>query len=818
MSSRERRESRAHRVRGRGSARLPWWKKTLFSLVVLVLFFVALEGILALVGVRPVTLEEDPFVGFSTRIPLFVDTTDDSGNVHMMTAQNKLSFFNEQSFAKSKGADTFRIFCVGGSTTYGRPYRASTSFAGWLAAFLPVADPKRHWEVINAGGISYASYRVALVVEELSRYDPDLVVIYSGHNEFLERRTYAALVETPEAVRSFKALLTSTRTWAALSRLVRRPSPATDGARADEPASDDSSAAEGARDLLPGEVQALLDDSVGLEAYTRDDELTANVLEHYRFNLARLIDLTRSGGAKVVVVQPASNIGACAPFKSEHRSGLMPSQIDTFAKTFAAAEKKHGARDHAGALELVEKALAINDRHAHAHYLRGRALRALGRIDEAKEALRRARDEDVCPLRALTSMAAIVADVAAQKNAPLVDFGALMEKLSQEGIADDEFFLDHVHPTIDGHRRLALAIVDEMVARGLVQPGDTWGETAIERVTAEVEASIDHVAHGMALRNLSKVLSWAGKTEEAEKLALRAVTLVPGTALTHHQAGVVLAKRGEYVEAASHHRRAIELEPEFVDGHASLGLALAHVGEFSEAIEHFNFVLERQPRDVKMLNSLGMALAKLRRFEAAASAYERGLSVERGNYKLLTNFGNLLFDRGQLTEARTYYERALAVEPRLAEAHYNLGALLRHEGAGEVAEARFREAIEIRPDYVEAHIQLSQLYDARGEAERAVKQYELALERTPDHAVAHYNLARLLARGGDFTAAIEHYKQALKSNPNYGKAHNNLGVLLARRGNVAVAAEHFEAALAINPDDAEAKSNLERARAMLDAR
>jgi len=35
---------------------------------------------------------------------------------------------------------------------------------------LPEADKSKKWEVINAGGISYASYRVARVMEELLEF------------------------------------------------------------------------------------------------------------------------------------------------------------------------------------------------------------------------------------------------------------------------------------------------------------------------------------------------------------------------------------------------------------------------------------------------------------------------------------------------------------------------------------------------------------------------------------------------------------------------------------------------------------------------
>jgi len=53
----------------------------------------------------------------------------------------------------------------------------------------------------------------------------------------------------------------------------------------------------------------------------------------------------------------------------------------------------------------------------------------------------------------------------------------------------------------------------------------------------------------MALRNVAKVFTWAGKKEEANKLALRAAELVGGDAETYVLAGNALLKKGE-AEAA----------------------------------------------------------------------------------------------------------------------------------------------------------------------------------------------------------------------------------------------------------------------------
>ena len=67
-------------------ARLPLWKKALFSVVVFGLFFAGLEATLWAVGVRPVLYDEDPFVGFSSRIPLFERREGRAGEPLFVTA------------------------------------------------------------------------------------------------------------------------------------------------------------------------------------------------------------------------------------------------------------------------------------------------------------------------------------------------------------------------------------------------------------------------------------------------------------------------------------------------------------------------------------------------------------------------------------------------------------------------------------------------------------------------------------------------------------------------------------------------------------
>ena len=93
-------------------------------------FFVLVEVILLAAGVVPLYERTDPYVGFSGYAPLFTQRTPSGEEPYFETAHNKLLWFNLQRFPAGKAEGVTRIFCIGGSTTYGRPYDDRTSFCG----------------------------------------------------------------------------------------------------------------------------------------------------------------------------------------------------------------------------------------------------------------------------------------------------------------------------------------------------------------------------------------------------------------------------------------------------------------------------------------------------------------------------------------------------------------------------------------------------------------------------------------------------------------------------------------------------------------
>ena len=163
------------------------WFFRLATIVVGAALVVGAEGLLRLV----------PDLGPS---PLVVTLAEDEATGESLCATSR--FYAQRFFAQYKGrlaaagqmgehffvepalADRYRVVFVGASTVQGFPHPRRLAAASFLQAMLADAWPEREVEVVNLGITSIASFAVAQVVEDALVLSPDLVVVYTGHNEF----------------------------------------------------------------------------------------------------------------------------------------------------------------------------------------------------------------------------------------------------------------------------------------------------------------------------------------------------------------------------------------------------------------------------------------------------------------------------------------------------------------------------------------------------------------------------------------------------------------------------------------------------------
>lgn len=704
-------------ARSVSKARLSTRKKFLFAVVFCSGILLALEFSLYLLGFRTLADSDDPSNGFSDRFSLFVPSKSENGEDIYETASNRLNLFNQQHFLARKPKNGFRIFCLGGSTTYGRPYDDETSFCGLLRIVLPELDPSHHWEVINAGGISYASPRIAILMQELIRYEPDLFIFYTGHNEFLEQRTYESLLKTPESVRTLRGVASYSRIYTAMHHATHP----------EEVSFSNKSTAN------IDEVNTLLDRSIGPTAYHRDEEWREDVIAEFRENLTRVIALAKSAKSRVIFVSPAAKLRDCKPFKSEHRSDLSGDQLANFQQHQHSAKQHLAKVEFKQALACIESALEIDDQYANAHFLRGRILFEMGEFKRAKMSLQRALEEDVCPLRANLEIVGIVRDVAQDHKLPLVDFADMIDQVSENGIPGEDWFLDHVHPTLIGHQLLANALGEQLAQLNVTKDALDWDEKSFYRISDRHLEEIDRSKHAMALRNLAKVLSWAGKDEEADALIVKAVNMLPDDAEAHTMAGTAALRQSEFDVAKSHYKAALKIDPLSVRSIVGLGNILSQQGNHQAALEEFAKALKVDASHSPAWFNLGNAYRELGNYESASNAYHKALSIEKNQPDVHKNLGLVYLSKSDIDNGVKHFEIAVKLDPNNSLRHAELGFALIDAAEIERAAMEFQKALEIDPNEISGMIGTALLYARQGRRSDAIRILTRAQSLEPEN-------------------------------------------------------------------------------------
>lgn len=438
-------------------------------------------------------VDPDPLVDLHSLRPLFVRSVDGK---RLEIGESRMNFFCPASFPVAKSSGTKRIFALGGSTTQGQPYLTETAFPKWLQLRLQATMPNESIEVINCGGISYASYRVAAILDEVLQHSPDMIILYTGHNEFLEARTYSRQRSVPRWLAKPLSLLEKLRIARITARFLY-------GETKQSPQ----------KTTLPSEVDTLLDHSAGMDAYVRDAMWSDDVHLHFELTLARMVEACRQASVPLVLCVPASDLVNTPPFKSVPDPTLKQSRRNDVDRWMKEIESEAELAERIVAAESI---LRLDPDHALANYALGRWTYEADKGDQAKAILHlvNARDHDVCPLRATTRIVDSVRAHRSREGVYMIDTPELLDRrdasgrLIPDGAADPSWFVDHVHPTIEGHQQIAKRIYELLVHVDWVQP-ETDDESTYNNLVEAHLRTLGEPYFGRAKQRLEGVNRWS---------------------------------------------------------------------------------------------------------------------------------------------------------------------------------------------------------------------------------------------------------------------------------------------------------------------
>lgn len=327
--------------------------------------------------------------------------------------QKNATYGNAEPFTAKKAPGTFRIFVLGESTTIGYPYMNNGSFHRWLQYRLLQTYPERDFEVINLSLTAVNSYTVLDFGKSVLDYEPDAVLVYTGHNEYYGAMGVAATkgIGHSRALARWLMHLRGLRLTQLIASATDKFSEMISGEKVD------------LRENLMKRMAADQQIAFGSEAYNAG-------LDQFRANMDELAALVSARGIPLLV------------------SSLVSNEKDL--KPFISIPDKQG-------------------KSADTHYLSGIYLYKQADYDAAKKEFILAKELDALRFRAPEALNSIIKDIAhTHKGVTLVDTRDLFEKHSPAGILGKEALLEHVHPNLQGYALLSEAFYRSLQKTGLL--------------------------------------------------------------------------------------------------------------------------------------------------------------------------------------------------------------------------------------------------------------------------------------------------------------------------------------------------------------
>lgn len=578
-------------------------------------------------------------------------------------------------FEVSKSPETFRIFCLGASTTAGFPYSYNLSPSFLLKKQLEAALPGKRIEVVNAGLTATCSYTVVEFARELANYQPDVFVIYTGQNEFygalgvgstIYIGQYRWLTEIYLTLRRLKTFVLFEESVTAMSHLMFDQE----------------------RTALSG---TLMEQMAKDKAIPFDSPMYRRTMDVYKKNLEDVLDIARSHGIPVVLSTLVTNERSLQPFVSIHTDGLGDGQKKKVEALITYGGQLQNRADYAGAMAEYRKAVSIDPVYAITQFRLGQCYEQTQVIDSARVAFATARDLDGLRFRASAEENRIVRSIARSANAVIADVDSAFRAHSPFGIPGEGLLWEHVHPTLDGY-----FLLSETWFKALASIPFASADVR-ERLQTPVADSVLRVAVGstaldaeFAAQTMEKLLHrWPFESGTAQRVALpqndiqrialpqndiqRVASLFINGTLRWNEAHYELAdaylKNRNIVEAVKEYEAVNAYYPDDPFPLVRMGDMYALLGKNEAAISVLLRVLDGAETQFIHLK-LGVIYAK-------SDAPERALEHLSRAFELDSQSGNR-FSQQQFEEGTYWYSFALYNIGKTEDAQQTLTLLLQN--------------------------------------------------------------------------------------------------------------------------------------------
>ncbi len=556
------------------------------------------------------------------------------GQRYFFLPEAKTPEASEEVFDLVKKPNTVRIFCLGESTTAGFPYEINATFPFQLQHRLREALTESGAEVINLGIAAVNSHTVRDLLPEVLELQPDVLIIYMGHNEF-----YGA-----HGVGSSQ-YVSSSRCWIATYLKLRRLRLT----RLLEQAISGVGRKPGADKASP---RSMMEAMARDQAIPLDSEKFQIACRNFEGNLKDIIESAKNRNVQVLVSNLVSNSKDQSPFVS----GYSPA-TDEFTRRRCESLLLEGrglleSGQFEAARESFTGILELDSAAAEAHYYLAKSILSAGDSARAHTYFAKARDLDRLRFRAPAAFNRIIEKAAKETDVPLVDMEAVFETASPGGIPGKELFWEHLHPNFDGYRLMAQAFLEALRTLQVINPPEPIGyrdklfqPENLQRIIREFPRDSAGVTEldleFGAYRNFFLVNRWPFPERPVDLASYQPV----GSEITKSLA-VKHFRENTYWDEA----------------HYELAQHYSDQGQPYRALREYRAVHLAFPENYIPPMKMGDVMIGLQQYPVAKRWYDKALELDPQNPFLLAKMGNLYVFVRQFKEAVEYFTETLKAD------------------------------------------------------------------------------------------------------------------------------------------------------------
>jgi tetratricopeptide (TPR) repeat protein len=417
----------------------------------------------------------------------------------------------------------------------------------------------------------------------------------------------------------------------------------------------------------------------------------------------------------------------------------------------------HGLRQFEKAIEAFKKCMALNPnldktsaQAAEAHFLLGKSLVAVGRLEEGEKELQAAGElkakslsSDRQRLDAYMKAEEYRSGQIKEGEQGVVAFAHNpAEPKRAEKLKESEAFYRSVVATI--HHRLGLMNAD------------------LENFAAAVE-------------QFQMALEWDSKLRDIQ-----------------YNLGLACYRAERYRDAIEPLESELKINRGNLSARHLLGMCYFMTDNFTRASELLGEVLSAKPDNIGLSYTLSLALIKQSRVQEANEVIQRMLKFGGDSPQVHILLSQAYYAQNDDAKALEELKKAVEMDGRVLMAHYYRGLIQVKAGRFEEAARAFEAELAINPKDLQAKYHLGFVLLANGDSQRGVKLMREVIAFRPDFADARFELGKALLQQGDSKAAIESLEIAVKLEPLKPHIHYQLGRAYTTVGREAEAQKCFE--------------------------